>query len=168
MLNRRMKSDVRDVYSGSNRHTEGLDGTIEILVIERVFIVPDASTRVRDLIAHEPDTVGSGSGLDRIAHRRASPSFNSGLLSHGETHGAKTKRLIDSSYAVLTVRSVVIHVAFRGMRRAPDAFVRDDVICFGKILRPSVQRRVQVVNVNEHSVRRCIVAVAAVVVRRST
>ena len=37
-----MKSDVSDVDSRSNRHAERLDGAIEVLVIERVFIVPDA------------------------------------------------------------------------------------------------------------------------------
>jgi len=133
-----MKSDISDVHSGSQRYGERLDGTIEVLVIERVLIVPDTGGWTCDLVAHEPDTVSSGSGLDRIAHRRASPSFNGGLLSHGGAYGLKTERLIDSDYAVLTVRSVVIHVAFRGMRRAPDAFVRDDVIRFGKIRRPRV------------------------------
>jgi len=115
-----------------------LDGAIEVLVIKRVLIVPDASRRVGNLIADEPDTVGSGSGLDRIVHRRTSPSFNGWLLSHGGAYGLKIEGLIDSSHAILTVRSVVIHVAFRGMRLAPDAFVRDDVIRFGKIRRPRV------------------------------
>ena len=133
-----MKSDISDVHSGSQRYGERLDGTIEVLVIERVLIVPDASRWVSDFITHEPDTVGSGSGLDRIAHRCASPSFNGWLFAHGGAYGLKTEGLIDSGYAVLTVRSVVIHVAFRGMRRAPDAFVRDDVIRFGKVLRPYV------------------------------
>jgi hypothetical protein len=142
-----------------------LNGAIEVLVIERVFIVPDASRWVGYLITHEPDTVGSGSGLDRIAHRRASPSFNGGLLSHGGADASKTERLIDSDYVVPTIRSVVIHVAFRGMRLAPDAFVRDDVIRFGKILRPRVQGCIQIVNVNQHSVRRYVMTVAGVVVR---
>jgi hypothetical protein len=115
-----------------------LDGAIEVLVIKRVLIMPDASIWSCHLVTHEPDTVGSGSGLDRIAHRRASPSFNGGLLSHGGAHASKTERLIDSDYVVPTIRSVIIHVAFRGMRLAPDAFVRDDVIRFGKVLRPRV------------------------------
>ena len=41
MLRRRMKPDVSNVHSRSNRHSERLDGAIEILVIERVLIVPD-------------------------------------------------------------------------------------------------------------------------------
>ena len=60
MLNRRMKSDVRDVYSWPNRHAERLDRAIEVLVVESIFIVPDASGGVRHFVAHEPDTVSSG------------------------------------------------------------------------------------------------------------
>ena len=44
MLRRRMKSDVADVDSASQRHTEGLDRAIEVLVIERVLVVPDAGS----------------------------------------------------------------------------------------------------------------------------
>ena len=138
LLDRRMKSDVTDIDSSPYRHGERLNRAIEVLVIEGVLIVPDASIWPRHFIAHKPDTVRSWSGLNRIAHRRASPSFNGGLLSHGGDHGTKTERLIDSGYAVLTVRSVVIHVAFRGMRLAPDAFIRNDVIRFGKIRRPRI------------------------------
>jgi hypothetical protein len=42
-LTRGVKADVRDVYSGSERHAEGLDRAVEVLVIQRVFIVPNAS-----------------------------------------------------------------------------------------------------------------------------
>jgi len=132
-----MKSDVSNIDSSSYRHSERLNGSIEVLVIERVLIMPHASVWPRHLPAHKPDAIGAWSRLDLI-YRRAGPSLNGGLLSHGVAHGAKTKRLIDSTYAVLTVRSVVIHVAFRGMSRAPDAFVWDDVIRFGKVLCPRV------------------------------
>ena len=82
MLKRRMKIDVRDVYSGSNRHAKRLDGPIEILVVERVFIVPDARSGIGHFIAHEPDAIGSRRGLDLVYHRTG-PSSNAGLLSHG-------------------------------------------------------------------------------------
>ena len=45
MLNRRMKSDVRDVYSWPNGHAERLDRAVEVLVVESIFIVPDAGAR---------------------------------------------------------------------------------------------------------------------------
>ena len=57
LLNRRMKSDVRDVYSWPNRDAERLDRAIEVLVVESVLIVVDASRGVRHLVAHEPDAI---------------------------------------------------------------------------------------------------------------
>jgi hypothetical protein len=42
-LARGVKLDVRDVYSESERHAEGLDRAVKVLVVQRVFIVPDAS-----------------------------------------------------------------------------------------------------------------------------
>ena len=87
------------------------------------------------------------------------------MLSHGGAHGTKTERLIDSGYAVVTLRSVVIHVALVRMTLAPSAFVRDDVIRFSKIGRAWVHRRAQVININQNSVRRYVMNVAAVIVR---
>jgi hypothetical protein len=80
-LRRRMKSDVRDVHPGSKRHAERLDGAIEVLVVERVFIVPDASTGVRDFVAHKPEAVVSRIRLHLI-YRRARPSHDSRLHPH--------------------------------------------------------------------------------------
>ena len=132
-----MKANVRDVYSGSNRHAERLDRAIEILVIDRVFIMPDTGTGVRHFVAHEPDTVGSGSGLD-LVYRRAAPGRDRRLLSHGGSCASKTKGLVNSGYGVRTVRSIVIHVALVRMTLAPGGFVRNDVIGFSKICRSRV------------------------------
>src|SRR6266480_954819 len=167
MLRRCVKADVRDVYSGSNRHAERLEGAIEVLVVQRIFIVPDPSSGVGDFVAHEPDTVGSRRGLD-LVYRRAGPSHNRRLLSHGGSCASKTKGLVNSGYGVRTVRSVVIHVALVRMTLAPGSFVGDNVFRFGKIRRSRVQRCVQVVNVNQNSVRRYVMTVAAVIVRCRT
>ena len=110
---------------------------IEVLVVQRVFIVPDASGGVGDFVAHKPDAIVAGIRFDLI-YRRASPSHDGRLLSHGGAHGSKTKGLINSGYGVRTVRSVVIHVALVRMTLAPGAFVRDDVFRFGKIRRSRV------------------------------
>ena len=115
-----------------------MNGAIQVLVIERVFVVPKPGIWSRHLVTNEPDTIVAWIGLDRAAHRRARPSNNGRLLSHGGAHGTKTERLVDSGYAVLTVRSVVIHVALTRVTLAPGAFVRDDVFRFGKIRRPRV------------------------------
>ena len=138
MLRRRMKPDVTDVDPQSQRHSERLNSSIEVLVIERVLIVPDASNWSCHLVTHEPDTIVSRVGLDRVAHGGASPSRNRWVLSIGAAYGTKTKGLIDSGYGVLFVRSVIILVALVRMLLAPRAFVWDDVFRFGKIGRPRV------------------------------
>ena len=132
MLRRRMKADVRDGYSGSNRHAEGLDGAIEILIVHGVLIVIDSRRGIGHFVAHKPDTIGTWSRL-KLGYCRACPSRNCWLFSHGGTRAGKTKGLINSGYSVRTVRSVVIHVALVGMTLAPGAFVRDNVFRFGKI-----------------------------------
>jgi len=134
MLRRRMKANVRYVYSGSNRHAERLDSAIEVLVVQRVFIVPDSSGGVRHFIAHEPDTVGAWIRLN-LVYCRTCPSRDRRLLSHGGSGTSKTKGLINSGYGVRAVRSVVIHVALVRMTLAPGPFVRDNVFRFGKIRR---------------------------------
>src|SRR5439155_4073170 len=137
MLRRCVKADVRDVYSGSNRHAEGLDGAIEVLIVQRVFIVPDAGGGVRDFVAHEPDAIVSLVRLS-LVYRRTCPSHNRRMLSHGGSGTSKTKGLINSGYGVRAVRSVVIHVALVRMTLAPGPFVGDNVFCFGKICRGRV------------------------------
>jgi hypothetical protein len=42
-LTRGVKPDVRDVYSESDRYAERLDRAIKVLVVQRVFIMPNAS-----------------------------------------------------------------------------------------------------------------------------
>jgi len=136
-LTRGVKPDVRDVYSGCERHAEGLDPAVEVLVVQRVFIVPDASGGVRDFVAYKPDAIGAWSRLN-LVYRRARPSHNRRLLSHGGSCASKTKGLINSGYGVRTVRSIVIHVALVRMTLTPGAFVGDDVFRFGKISCPRV------------------------------
>ena len=132
MLNRRMKSDVRDVCSWPNGHAEGLDGAIEVLVVESIFIVPHAGTGVRHFVAHEPDTIVSRVRLLPI-HRRAGPGHDRWLLAHCGAHGGKAEGCRAATHSIPLIRSVVVHVALARMTLAPGVFVRDDVFRFGKI-----------------------------------
>jgi hypothetical protein len=66
MLGRRVKRDVTNVNSGSERHGERLDGAIQVLVIERVLIVPDSGAGVGDFAAHEPNTIVSRIGFELL------------------------------------------------------------------------------------------------------
>ena len=137
LLRRGVETNVGDVSSKSYRHGKGLDGAIEVLVIDRVLIVPDTGRRVGDLIAHKPNAVVPLVWLDLI-YRRSSPRHDGWLLSYSRTRRVKTKGLVNSDYAVLAVGSVVIHVALSWMTLAPDAFVRHDVIRFSEIGCPSI------------------------------
>jgi hypothetical protein len=137
MLRWRMKPDVSDIDSRSYWHGERLNRPIEVLVIERVLIVPDASIGAGHLPADKPNAIGARNRFDLIYHRIC-PSHNGWLLSMGGAHGTKTERLVDSGYGELLVGSVVIHVALPRMGLAPGVFMRDDVFRFSKIGRPRV------------------------------
>ena len=55
-----------DVHSRPKGHTEGLDRAIEIFVIDREFIVPDAGGRIRHLVANQENTVVSRIGFELV------------------------------------------------------------------------------------------------------
>ncbi len=72
-----MKSYIAYVYSGGQRHAKRLDSPIEVLVVERVFIVPDAGSGVRDFETHKPDAIVSRVRLS-LAYR------GTGICPHGD------------------------------------------------------------------------------------
>src|ERR1044072_3280643 len=136
MLGRRMGTDVSDVDSWSYRYSERLNGTVEVLVIERVLIVPDTSGRVGHFVPHEPDAVGAWSRFD-LVYSCVSPDCDGRSHSHCrsifiETEAGRT------AYSVFTVGSVVVHVAFPRMRLAPSIIMRRDLLCFRKTRRPRI------------------------------
>src|SRR5262245_54117721 len=135
MLRRGVETDVADVSSKSYRHAEGSNGTIEVLVVNRVFIVPDTSRRVGYLIADNPIALVALVRFQLIYHPDG-PRHDSWLLAHGGTCCTETKRLGNPEYGVLAVGSIVIHVALSWVTLAPCAFVRHDVLCLGKICCP--------------------------------
>jgi len=163
MLNRRMKPDVRDVDSWPHRHAERLDRAIEVLVVQSVFIMPDARRRICYFITHEPDTIISRVRL-LPAYSRARPGHDRWLFPHSGAHGAKAERCRSATHVIPLVRSIVVHVALAGVTLTPGVFVRNDVFCFGEIQRAYVLGRDQVIRVHQNSVRRCIMAVTAMIV----
>jgi hypothetical protein len=136
MLRRRMKSDVSDIDASSYGHGERLNPAIEVLVIERVLIVPHAAAQVGYFVTHEPDTIGTRSRFDLI-YCRTCPCLNSGLLPHRRSNLRK-REIGGAANAVLTVGSVVVHVALPRMTLTPSVFVRGDILRFGKIGRSRV------------------------------
>ena len=116
---------------------EGLDGAVEVLVIDGVFIVVHPGIWSCHLVTNEENAVISRIRF-ALVYKRTSPSHDGRLLSHRVAHEIKGERLVDPNYAALTVRCIVIHIALVWMTLAPGAFVRDDVFRFGKIRRPDV------------------------------
>src|SRR5205085_5374860 len=83
-----MKSDVTQSRASSHWHAERLDGAIQVLVINRIFIVPDAGGRICHLVANEANAIDSWSRLN-LGDGRSGPSHDGRLLLHGGSDGRK-------------------------------------------------------------------------------
>src|SRR5436190_24189720 len=68
-VQRSMKSDIAHRRSGSQRHTEGLNPTIKILVIDRIFIMPNPRDRARHFVGNEGTAIDSRNRFDSIDGR---------------------------------------------------------------------------------------------------
>ena len=165
VLNWRMEPNVRDIDSRSKRYGERLDRAIQVLIIERVFIMPDTGTGARYSEAHEPDTIISRVGFLPV-YSRAGPGHDCRLLAHRGANGAKGEVCRAATHGLLPVGRIVVHVALAWMTLAPGVFVRDDVFRFGKIGGVLVLGWNKVIRVHQNSMRRCVMGVTAVIVGR--
>jgi len=141
-----------------------LNRAIEILVIKRVLIVPDSRRRVGHFKPHEPNAIVAWIWFDLIHCRaRRCPGLDSGLHSHCATDSCK-REIGGAGDMELTVRGIVEHVAFIGMRLAPGVLVRTKVSGFAKISRTRILCCVQIVDINPDPVRHAVVIMSVVVV----
>ena len=143
-----MKSYVTHGNSGSQGHSERLDRAIEVLVIDRVLVMPDSSVGTCDLVANESNAIARRSRrncrsrLDLVDRRSRPGPDRSQLSLRGKSARGKCERTGRARDIVATVGDVVVHVALPGMRLAPDILMRGDVLRFGIISCPGIQRRV--------------------------
>jgi len=139
-----VKTHVSDVYSSSQRHTERLNSAIQVLVIERVLIMPDSRRRVGHFVTHKPDPVISGIRLDLVHYCAPErlPSLNRRLHAHGGAGKRKCVAVPAAADVKPTIGGVIIHVALSGMTLAPGVFMWSYILAFGKISRARVLRRV--------------------------
>ena len=79
-----------------------MDRAIEVLVVESIFVVPDAGTWVCYFVTHEPDTIVSRVGFE-LTYRCTTPGEYRRLLAMGGTSGAKTERRRAATDGVLMV-----------------------------------------------------------------
>ena len=159
-----MKSDVTHGYSGCQGHSERLDGAIEVLVIDRVLVMPEASDWTGYFVANEGNAIDSWSWLDRV-DRRPGPGVDRRLHSHRGPHGREAERG-GATNSELTVGNIVVHVALAWISLAPDVFVGSDVLTFGEVSRTRIRRCVQVARCHRDPVGGPGVSVARVVVWR--
>src|ERR1044071_3461140 len=140
MLWWRMKSDVTEVYPCSQRHAKRLNRAIQVLVIERVLIVPNAGIGAGHLVADKPNAIVARIGLE-LSYRcaRTRPGKDSRPRSHRAANRGK-REIGYAAHAILAIGRVVIHVALPWMSLTPGVFVRSDVLGFGEIGRPWIER----------------------------
>lgn len=166
MLWRCMKPAVEcSGWKERKNNFKGLDPAIEIFIVDCILIVPHSCVRSRHLVCHEENTVVAGIRLDRIANHSACPCFNGRLLPGGRAKRAKIEIRRTTTHALLLVGNVVKHVALAWVSLAPGVFVRDHVLCFGKVGSARILRWDQVARFHQNSVRGDIMNVAAVIVR---
>ena len=130
MIERGVKPQAAHRYSASERNANGLDSAIQILVVESVFIMPNAGRWIRHFVGDERASVASRHGLDH-AKGRSSPGINGRSHAHCGANGRKgvrTRRAVDIEP---TVGCVVVHVALPGVGLAPGVLMRSNVLRFG-------------------------------------
>ena len=159
-----MKSDIGNIHSGCEWHAKGLDRAIEVLVIERVFVVVNTGRRVGHFVTHKPDTIVARVGFN-LTHRGSRPCPSHDSRFHPDrVRGRRKRKTRGAADVELAIRHIVIHVALPGVRLTPGVFVRGKVCSFGKISGALVERCVQVVDLHADAVRHAVMAVAGVVV----
>src|SRR5262249_46214105 len=136
-------------------------------IVDRILIMPEARPWVADFVTDQTYSIHAWSWLE-LDRCRARPSVDRWLSSHCGADASEIKGLVDSVHVIPAVGSVCVPVALARMRLAPGVFVWDDVFCLGKIRRSEIHRGIQVVNVNENSVRRYVMSVPVMVVRCRT
>lgn len=86
----RVEADISYVHSRSHRHAEGLNSAVQVLVVERVLVVPNTGRRIGHFITHKPDAIVTRVGLDLIYRgSRDSPSRDGGSHPHCSSNRRK-------------------------------------------------------------------------------
>jgi len=159
----RVKIDVADINPKSQRHAERLNSAVEILVVHGVFVMPYTGTWVGHFVTHKPNSVVAWIGF-YLAYRPTSPGRDGWLHLHRRADGRKCEIVWASVNGKPPVGDIVIHVALPGMRLTPRVLMRSDVLTFRKIGRSSVERRVQIIDLNPDPVGYAVMVVAVMVI----
>ena len=158
-----MKSDITHGNSRSQRHTERLNRAVQVLVINRILVMPDASGGICHLAANESNAIDPRSRLD-LVDRRSGPGLDRRLHSHRGPDGRKGEiHLVAGSNTELTIGDIVVLVALPRISLAPGVFMWSNVLTFGEVSR---HRCGQIACCHGDAVGRLVMGVARVVVCR--
>lgn len=166
MLWRGVETGVTYVNSSAQRHAKGLNGAVQVLVKERILIVPDSRGGVGHVVAHKPNAI-----VTRIGHELGNccacscPSLDCRLDSHRGTNRRKVENRRPAGDRELTIGEIIEHVTLSRMRLAPGVFKRGNVSSFAKIGGARILRRDQVTRIHQDPVRYGVMIVTGVVVR---
>src|SRR5205814_4800752 len=86
MIERGVKSEVRQRDSAAQRQAGRLDAAIEVLVIDRVFIMPDAGGWIRYFVGQVGAAIDAWCRLDRV-NGRSRPGVDGRNRPHGGADG---------------------------------------------------------------------------------
>src|ERR1051325_3798059 len=162
-----MEPDVTNASRSSQGDRESLNASIQVLVIDGVFIVPNASGGVGYLVGNGADAVVTGVWLN-LVDGRSGPCPNRGLLPDGRSWWTKGERLSCAGDGVLAVGDVVVHVTLTRISLAPGVLVRGNVHRFGIIGCAGIQVCGEIANLDQHPVRDYVMGVASVIIRIRT
>src|SRR5438046_361599 len=142
MIRWSVKSHITQRDSAAQRHTEELDRAIKVLIMDGVFIMPDASHWARHFIDYESAAIDSRLGLDSSTGRSRPRTGRRGH-SDRNANGRKgeTRRAGD---IVTAIGGIVVHVALPGVGLAPGVLMWTIVLNFEVVGRAHVHRCIQV------------------------
>ena len=131
MIQGRMKPQIAHRDSAPQRQSEGLDPAIEILVIDRVLIMPNPSDWAGHLVGNERSSIRSRLGLNGI-NGRSGPGTDGWSRSHRGSNGRKGEARRAGNIET-TIGGVVVHVALAWVGLAPDVLRWSDELRFGAL-----------------------------------
>jgi len=161
LLRRRVKSDVTEIGTGTQRHAKGLNAAVHILVVQGVLIVIDSLSGIGHFVAHKPDPIVSRVRL-LLAYGRPCPSRDGRVHSPGRANRRKGEARCTANKE-LTIGSIVIHVALPRVGLTPLVLLRRQVLRFREIGCALIERCVEITDINANPVRGSDVVMAGVV-----
>ena len=109
-----MKFDVADIDPWSEGHAKRLNRAIEILVIQRILVVPNTGSWSRHFVTHKPDPIVTRVRLN-LVYCGTCPSHDGRLHLERGANGRKRESAGAAADSKLAIGCIVVHVALPRM-----------------------------------------------------